>query len=111
MATDKPISAHWLKAGCPPPQPLRYEQYPAGLPNLHDEGNEIDLVKVEKANVLTDMCARISAWCIDKGVAFTIENPTNPHIWGMPSMKVLAQHGDAQKVNLHACMWGSKRKR
>jgi hypothetical protein len=89
-ARDKPISAHLLKAGCPNPQPLRSEQYPAGLPNLHNEGKEIDLVKVEKANVLTDMCARISDWCIDKGVAFTIENPTNSHIWGMPSMKVLA---------------------
>ncbi len=47
-ARGKPISAHLLKAGCPSPQPLRSEQYPAGLPNLHDEGKEIDLAKVEK---------------------------------------------------------------
>ena len=107
-ARDKPISAHLLKAGCPSPQPLRCEQCPAGLPSLHGEGKGIDLVDVEKANVLTDMCARISDWCIDKGVAFTIGNPTKPHIWGMPSMKVLAQHGDVQQVDSHAFLWGSK---
>ena len=51
---------------------------------LHEEGKEIDLVKVEKANVLTDMCARISDWCIDKNVAFTMGTQPTPTCGACP---------------------------
>lgn len=109
-ARENPFPAHFLKAGASCPQPLRSEQHPAGLPSLHQEGEGIDLINIENANVLTDMCARNSGWCTGRDVIFTIENPP-PHIRGMPSMKKLAQHDDVQKASLHACMWCSKKKK
>ena len=68
-----------------------------------------DAVKVQKGNTITDFCSEIAMYCIQNGKIFSIENPTNSIIWEMTSMKTILQHADTEKIEFHACMWGSKR--
>ena len=40
---------------------------------------------------------------------FYIENPTNSIIWEMPLMQRVIQNPSTNKIDFHACMWGSSR--
>ena len=79
------VSAEDRAKGAPQPKPLRYAQYPWGIPGL----NEFDQMKVEKANIIYQFCIDIMIWCClqTPPVPFTVENPSRSWIWQLPPMK------------------------
>ena len=91
----------------PNPKPLRTTELPAGLPP--EQMSKTDAIKVEKGNLIADFCAEIALYCIASGKLFSIENPTNSIIWEMPSMQRVLHDLSTNKVDFHACMWGSGR--
>ena len=77
---------YWaVKRGVPQPKPLRSERFPAGLHGLRKH----DQVKVTKANVLVSFTAQVVQHCMDKGISFTVENPSRSLLWWMPEMQAL----------------------
>jgi len=93
--------------GMPNPQPLRTDEFPAGLPP--ENMSRTDAIKVQKGNIIADFCAKIAQYCIDNDKLFSIENPTRSIIWEMIDMKKIISHESVEKVNFAACMWGSGR--
>jgi hypothetical protein len=75
-AREIPI-AQWkldLWPGMPNPQPLRTDEFPAGLPA--ESMSKTDAIKVEKGNIIANFCAEIAQYWIDSNKLFSIENPT-----------------------------------
>ena len=66
-------------------------------------------MKITKGNEVAWFCARVAEYCMKKGIWFSIENPTNYIIWELKDFQALLQREEVQKVEFHACMWGSKR--
>ena len=58
----------------PNPQPLRTDEFPAGLPA--ENISKTDATKVEKGNIIANFCVEIAQYCIDSNKLFSIENPT-----------------------------------
>ena len=71
--------------------------------------SKTDAIKVEKGNLISDFCAEIALYCIASGKLFSIPNPTNSIIWEMPLMQRVIQDPSTNKIDFHACMWGSSR--
>jgi len=92
------------------PKPLRSEEYPDGLPDL--EGD--DLNRVLAANKLYKFTANAFAWLAKKGVACTIENPTNSLMWDTKpfcKLGVDKQYGfpNYRRHTMQMCMHGGAR--
>jgi len=76
-----------LYPGMPNPQPLRTDQFPAGLPP--EAMSKTDAIKVDKGNIIADFCAEIAQYCLDSNKLFSSENPTRSIIWEMKNMKTI----------------------
>ena len=88
------------------PKPLRNLRHITGFPKIREM---MDRVRVKAANALV---TAMTAWCralAARGICWTIENPSNSLIWAFPGLKELV--AEAHVVHLHACMFGSQRKK
>ena len=106
-ARGRKISKGLRRRGAPEPQPLRDGLRPEGKPGL----NPFDQRKVDSANKIYQFCAQVSMTCLNRGIGSTIENPTNSLFWLMPCIVDILAHEAVKLVKLHACMWGSTRKK
>ena len=88
------------------PKPLRNMQFVKGFPVLRSMA---DRVRVRSANALVELmtqwCKKLSA----RGVCWSIENPSNSLLWAYPGLHDMVLQ--AHVVHLHACMFGSARKK
>ena len=87
------------------PPPLRDAAHPMGLPwnSLADDR------KVQAANKLYSMAFVFAITVLQLGQVLTIENPTRSWLWELPITQPLFQF--CVFVHLHACMFGSARKK
>ena len=106
-ARNVPVPA-WLRAqGAPQPAPLRSHLQPRGLDGLSAHNQ----LKVDKANAITDFIVIVIRACCQDKIPFTIENPTRSILWLVHSMKQAIATYKLAKYDLHACMFGSTRKK
>ena len=88
------------------PKPLRNLSHIRGFPRIK---RMTDRVRVKAAN---ELVTQMVSWCralSARGVCWTIENPSNSLIWAFPGLSDLV--AEAHVVHLHACMFGSQRKK
>ena len=88
------------------PKPLRNLRHIKGFPNLR---SMTDRVRVNAANKLVESMTHWCRFLSSKGVCWTIENPSNSLLWAYPGLDSLV--ASAHVVHLHACMFGSLRKK
>ena len=104
-ARDKQVPKRLRAQGAPNPPPLRSEEHPNGLPSLTGLNKE----KVVMANILYLFCTQVANLCIDTGVGFTIENPTNSYMWMTAPFVGLLSRPEVLAVEMDLCMHGSAR--
>ena len=91
--------------GITPPQVLRSEAFPMGLPNLRG----LDALKVELANKLYWATNKLVKLALSLNIRVSIENPTNSLFWKTDLMVDLLQYCPGCMNNLHSCMMGGER--
>ena len=93
----------------PDPKPLGSSAHPNGLPQLAG----LDLVKVQAANALYDISARICHELSERNIAWSIENPSGSYMWETTPFVALRANlqtkGKLKEVQFHACMHGGRR--
>ena len=99
-AREKPIPGHPN-----PPQPMRSESHPYGLPHL--EGRDKD--RVEQANALIVFFASIARTLDAAGCAFILENPARSYIWHFKEIQKLANSSGWGRTEYDACALGGAR--
>ena len=94
------------------PKPLRSAEFPDGLPNLC--GPDRDRVRV--ANLLYKFTAEAVVRLEERGIAWSIENPSNSWMWSttwFSELEKLRLSSSSpfhfSRVSFHMCMWGGKR--
>ena len=90
------------------PPPLRSEDEPLGITSVL-AARPLDKLRVDTANILYSLCARILLFCEGKNIAWCVENRSNTLFWWHPEMKEAAQHTGAQRTNLQNCAFGGER--
>ena len=101
------IAAKLQQAGVTPPQPLRSEAFPMGLPGIAG----LDLYKVKQANTLYHTTKRLALLAISLNIRVSIENPTNSLFWlTSPIVELLSIHPGFHNV-FHSCMMGGDRQK
>ena len=101
------IAATLHKAGITPPQPLRSEAFPMGLPGIAG----LDLHKVQQANTLYYTTKRLALLALSLNIRVSIENPTNSLFWQTtPIVELLGLHHGFHNV-FHNCMMGGERQK
>lgn len=104
-ARSRPIAAHLLAAGFPNPKPLRSKSRPLGLEGLSLENKQ----RVEQANRIYELCAKVVHICLQRSIAVSLENPENSLMWQIPYMKDLISNPALEKVVFDQCMLGGSR--
>ncbi len=94
-----------LADGSDGPPPLRDQEHVLGLPNL----SEANRRKVETANILYERCCEFILFLDERGIPWTVENPTNSWLWDLPCFGPIIARGEF--VNFDACAHGSTRKK
>ena len=89
----------------PNPQPVRTDEFPAGLPA--EDMSNTDAIKLEKGNIIANSCAEIGQYCVDKNKLLSIEKPTRSIIWEMIDMKKIM--GNQQQRNSTSLLHVGKR--
>ena len=87
------------------PGPLRSFEFPYGIPGIP----LADQAKVTSAN---EIYSRAALFCIElakANIGFTVENPSESHMWLHPAFGPLLLVCDM--VHLHSCMYGGARKK
>ena len=92
------LSADWYG-----PQPLRNSQYPYGVPAMSSK----DRIRVEQANSLYKYMAEFCIYLNDRGIPWTVENPTNSWLWELPCMAHLM--AVAFFTTFQSCAYGGQR--
>ena len=87
------------------PEPLRSDDWPNGLPHLKG----IAQLKVKAANKLYAFTRRVIQACMDANIPFICENPRRSLMWKTDAFSCLPAGCLFQ--NIHACMYGSKRRK
>ena len=91
------------RTGNPPPQPLRNDQHPNGLPFL----SFFDKIKISKANKLYHLTAEIVKYCHHVGIIFCIENPQFSLFWSTTYMQDICHL--LNFAVFHTCQYGGSR--
>jgi hypothetical protein len=91
--------------GITPPQVLRSEAFPMGLPNLRG----LDAMKVQLANQLYWATNRLVKLALSLNIRVSIENPTNSLFWKTDPMIDLFKVCPGCMNNFHSCMMGGER--
>lgn len=94
-----------MQDGTKGPQPLRSNEFPLGLPNL----SHSDQQRVFLANQIYKFCGLYVQKLDRAGIPWTIENPTNSLMWDLEYFTWAVANGIF--VNMHACAYGSARKK
>ena len=81
------VQAKLKDSGITPPQQLRSEQFPMGLPEIA----ALDLYKVEQANKLYFATRDLALLAISLGIRVLMENPTNSLFWKTDPIQELLQ--------------------
>ena len=87
------------------PAPLRSTKYPMGLPTLRGTGR----LKVETANRLYNFTRRVIDLCLQLDIPFICENPRRSLMWLTDDF--LDLHPKCRFQYIHACMYGSRRRK
>ena len=87
------------------PQPLRSAEHPLGIPSL----NQRDQQRVFLANQIYKFCGEYVKKLHAAGIPWTIENLTNSLMWDLEYFTWAISTGFF--VNMHACAYGSTRKK
>ena len=93
-----------LKKGMQP-TPLRSDAWPDGLPHLRG----VAKLKVETANKLYKFADKVIQACIEGNIPFICENPKRSLMWLTTPFQQL--HPSCRFQFVHACMYGSKRRK
>lgn len=101
------ISERLREAGITPPQQLRSEDFPMGLPHIAG----LDRYKVEQANLLYEATKRIAMLAISLNIRVSIENPTNSLFWKTDPIVELLQFHPGYINIFHNCMMGGDRQK
>ena len=96
------------------PKPLRSQAYPEGVPDL----NAKDAARVDSANILYKFVAEAIPKLDERGIAWSVENPTNSWMWQTRwFLELQARHEDpdipfhCSRISFDMCMHGGKRKK
>eukprot|EP00435_Cladocopium_sp_Y103_P062520 s739_g24.t1 len=87
------------------PAPLRSDDWPNGLPHLKG----VAKIKVETANKLYKFTREVIEACVAKNIPVICENPKRSLLWATDAFQDLPDVCRFQYV--HACMYGSKRRK
>eukprot|EP00435_Cladocopium_sp_Y103_P035766 s4108_g9.t1 len=87
------------------PAPLRSDQFPMGLPTLRG----VAKLKVRTANILYSFTREVIDACIQCNIPFICENPKRSLMWNTEPFLGLPESCKFQYI--HACMYGSKRRK
>ena len=87
------------------PGPLRSFEFPCGLPGL----TAVEQAKVTSANKIYSRCAYFCIELAKSNIGFSVENPSESHMWLFPAFAPLLLLCDM--VHLHSCMYGGARKK
>ena len=91
------------------PKPLRSDEFPDGVPGLEGQAR----IKVDKANVLYMFVAEAVYWMDKRGIAWTIENPSNSLMWCTKPFKQLwykqSKLSSIKELKFQMCMHGGSR--
>ena len=90
------------------PLPLRSAAFPLGLPAL-GERHPRDIARVEAANKLYAVCARVALLLTEKSIPWSIGCPHNSYFWDFPAISALLGLPGVSDVLFASCMWGGKR--
>ena len=78
-ARERPVPAHLVAKGAPPPRPLRLASHPLGLPNLTPHERK----RVESANILAKFAKDLFVLAVSLSCVFSLENPNNSWMWNV----------------------------
>jgi len=95
-----------LRGSCP--RPLRSSSAPRGLPNLA-EHSPLDQLRVDSANKLYDIVAKLAGNLTSRQVVWSIENPRNSLIWWILCVEDLLKFKGSGDVFFAHCMFGGSR--
>ena len=101
------VQAKLKDAGITPPQQLRSEQFPMGLPEIAG----LDLYKVEQANRLYFATRDLALLAISLGIRVSMENPTDSLFWKTDPIQELLQAHPGHCNIFHNCMMGGERQK
>lgn len=91
--------------GFPNPPRLRSESEPWGLSKL----SGVRLERVQSANRIYVLIAKVIAKCIERRILFSIENPWRSYFWWVPPIAQFLRHPALQSRVHHTCMLGGDR--
>ena len=100
------IAVPGLPGGGPPP--VRSEAFPLGFPDLAERLPR-EHPRVQAANAIYKVIANVANDLIARGVAWSIENPSNSILWHIPFMRDLLQRASVAEVKFQHCMYGGLR--
>ena len=89
------------------PQPLRSEDYPLGLPDLHI-AQPRQVRRVHQANELYRFTAEAIGHLSSRGIPWTLGGRSNSLLWHVPAFRALLS-ADTDDVMFDDCMWGGSR--
>ena len=89
------------------PRPLRTRKHPDGSPHLVDR----DAARVASANALYSFSAEVFGYCHNHGIPCVVENPVSSLMWRATWFAPLVRCKGVHWHELHACMYGSGRKK
>ena len=89
------------------PRPLRTRNYPDGVPHLVDR----DAARVASANALYSFSAQVLNYCRAHDIPCVVENPVSSLMWRTSWFAPLVRQKRVHWHELHACMYGSGRKK
>ena len=92
----------------PGPPPLRSERFPMGVPGLRQRSAR-DATRVEAANALYELTARVIIRMTQRNIAWSLENPSGSLFWLFPAVAAALRSTGASRVDCQSCMWGSGR--
>ena len=89
------------------PRPLRTRKYPDGALHLAER----DAARVASANALYSFSAEVFSYCQAQGIPCVVENPVSSLMWRTTWFAPLVRQKRIHWHELHACMYGSGRKK
>lgn len=90
------------------PPPLRDEDHPLGLPDLHLR-HPHEVPRVAAANALYNFVGDRAAELTEKNIIWSIENPRSSLMWWVPAIRRLTDRLNTSFVYFQHCYYGGKR--
>ena len=95
-----------------PPEPLRSEEHPQGIPSALCRLSPKQRKRLQNDTLMADMSATECWKAAERGKGFTLEHPLRSIAMNLPSWVKLLGRDDVVKIEYHTCMFeGSRRKK